>query len=152
MSSIHKRTAKHAVLPLAACAVAALGAISALPASAQALQAQRIVIDKDTGRARMPEGDELTAPTARAAARSSAATDPMPSMLANHPAVQRLNSAKSNVVGANGARGRRIELDQLSFTVVRRDASGRLASECVAGPEAARQALQGALKGDDHEH
>jgi hypothetical protein len=95
MSSIRNRAAKHATLPLAACAVAALSALAAPSASAQSLQAQRIVIDPYTGRARMPEHDELAAAAAqaqaaRAAARANAPADnSVKALLANHPAMAR---------------------------------------------------------------
>lgn len=157
MSSIHKRAAKHAALPLAACAVAALSAFATPSASAQSLQAQRIVIDPYTGRARMPEHDEVAAAqaqaqAARSAARSSAKADSsVKAMIANHPAMQKMTAVKPSAAFA-GAQGRQIGLERLSFSVVQRDANGRIAEQCVTGSEAADKALHGALVGDAHDH
>lgn len=157
MSSTSRRTAAHAVLPWAACAAAALGALAALPASAQALSAQRIVIDKDTGRARMPEHDELAAAAAqakavRATTRASApAENSVKALLANHPAVQKMNAAKPTATFA-GSQGRQIGLERLSFSVVRRDAHGQISNQCVTGADAVDKALHGALVGDAHDH
>jgi len=156
MSSTSRRIAAHAVLPWAACAAAALGVLAAPTASAQALSAQRIVIDKDTGRARMPEHEELAstapAPAARAAARSGATgNESMKTLIANHPAVQKIGMTKPSTAFA-GAQSRQIGLERLSFTVVHRDSDGTLSQQCVAGPMAADKALHGALKGDRHDH
>lgn len=154
MSSIANRGTHQVSLPLAACAVAALTALTTLPASAQALQGQRIVIDKDTGRARMPEHDELVraepalAARADARARSQApgADNNTKSVLANHPAVQKLGNAKPAATFA-GAQGRRVALDRLAFTVLRRDADGTVSSQCVAGESAADHALHASAHG-----
>ena len=157
MSFTHQRAAKHAALPLAAFAVAALSAVAATSASAQALQAQRIVIDPYTGRARMPEHDELAAAAAqaqaaRSAARSGAKSDSsVKALLANHPAVQKMNAVKPTATFA-GSQGRQIGLDRLSFSVVRRDANGQLANQCVVGSDAADKAMHGALVGEAHDH
>jgi hypothetical protein len=155
MSHSSHRAAKRAALPLAACAVAALSAFAALPASAQALQAQRVVIDPYTGRARMPEHDELAAasapaPAARAAARANADSS-VKSLIANHPAVQKMSVAKPTT-GFAGAQGRQIGLERLSFSVVHRDANGKLTNQCVTGADAADKALHGAVVGDQHDH
>ena len=146
MSSIHKRAAKHVALPLAACAVAALSAFATPPATAQALEARRIVIDKDTGRARMPEHDEAgaaaaQAQAARSGARSSAKADSsVKAMIANHPAMQKMTAVKPSSAFA-GAQGRQIGLERLSFSVVQRDANGHVSGavrdrfrSCRQGP------------------
>jgi|EndMetStandDraft_4_1072995.scaffolds.fasta_scaffold275953_1 hypothetical protein len=157
MSSTRNRAAKHAALPLAACAVAALSALAAPSASAQALQAQRIVIDPNTGRARMPEHDELAAAAAqaqaaRAAARANAPADnSVKALLANHPAIQKMTAVKPTATFA-GSQGRQIGLERLSFSVVRRDANGQVSNQCVTGADAADKALHGALVGDAHDH
>jgi hypothetical protein len=157
MSCTHNRAAKHAALPLAACAVAALSAFAAPSASAQALQAQRIVIDPYTGRARMPEHDELAAAAAqaqaaRAAARTNApAENSVKALLANHPAFQNMTAVKPTAAFA-GSQGRQIGLERLSFSVVRRDANGQISNQCVTGSDAADKALHGALVGDAHDH
>jgi len=157
MSHIRNRAAKHAALPLAACAVAALSALATPSASAQSLQAQRIVIDPHTGRARMPEHDELAAAAAqaqaaRAAARANAPADnSVKALLANHPAIQKMNPVKPTATFP-GAQGRQIGLERLSFSVVRRDANGQISNQCVTGADAADKALHGALAGDAHDH
>ena len=69
MASTHHPTAKHAVLPWAACAVAAISALAAPTVSAQA-QGQRIAVDPRTGQLRAPELDEMSQGAARAASRT----------------------------------------------------------------------------------
>lgn len=156
MASSHHRAAKHAALPLAACAVAALGAFATPSASAQALQAQRIVIDKDTGRARMPEHDELAAaaaaaPAARAAARTSAKADTSArAVLQSHPAAHLLQSQP--LAAQLGAHGRRVDASRLSFTVIQRGSDGKVSSQCIVSESAAVHALHGTAVGGHHDH
>jgi len=155
MSSTSRRTAAHAVLPWAACAAAALGALAALPASAQALSAQRIVIDKDTGRARMAEHEELAAARAQAqAARARSATaagNEVKGALQSHPAATLLTARPLNA--QLGAKGLRVDASRMAFTVVQRGADGKVSTQCVTGDSAADKALHGALvQGDQHDH
>lgn len=156
MASTTHRAAKHAALPLAACAVAALSALAAPSASAQALHAQRIVIDPTTGRARMPEFDELEAAKAKATAARAAARAAAPessvvkSALQAHPAAQLMTAHPLNA--QLGAKGSRVDASKLSFTVVRRNADGGVSTQCITGEDNASKVLQGALLGDAHDH
>lgn len=149
MSFTRNRAAKHAALPLAACAVAAISALAAPSASAQTLPAQRIVIDPYTGRARMPEHDELAAAAAqtqaaRAAARAGA---PESSTLKSHPL---LATTSKPVAAQFGARGFKTDPSRMAFTVMQRNADGTFSERCVTGVESAQKALQ-AAQGDRHD-
>src|SRR5262245_40098997 len=117
MSSTQKRTAKHAVLPLAACAVAALSALAALPASAQVQKQQRVAVDPETGQIRAPELDELPA---AAAARANAARAAAPS--AARAAAPTQEGAKPVAGVKFGAKGFRMDPNRMAFTVVSRNA------------------------------
>jgi hypothetical protein len=148
MSSTPHRTAKHAVLPLAACAVAALSAFAAPSASAQALQAQRVVIDPYTGRARMPEHDEIAA--AAAAARTAAAaarTNTARTTAQSHPL---LATTSKPVMAQFGAKGFKTDPSRMAYSVVRRNADGTFSERCVTGADSAEKALQ-AAQGDRHD-
>ena len=131
MASTHHPTAKHAVLPWAACAVAAISALAAPTVSAQA-QGQRIAVDPRTGQLRAPELDEMSRGAARAAAAS--------------PGAKRLHGVQF------GATGFRVDPSRMSYTVVRRGADGSISTQCVAGEAAASKALQSVAIGGGHEH
>jgi hypothetical protein len=143
MSSTPKRTAKHVVLPLAACAaVAALTAFAAPPAAAQE-RATRIVIDKDTKRARMAEHDEIATAKAAASARSTAGA-----------AFQHVPDALLHGQPVNarfGARGHRTDEKRMSFTVINRNADGTWSTSCVAGETAAQHAMHSKPVGGAHD-
>ena len=141
MASTLKRTAKHAVLPLAACTAAALGALTVPPAVAQA-QSQRIAVDPQTGQLRAPELDELSraAPSAMRAAPSGAR------VATPNEGAKRLNSVQF------GAKGFRTDPNRMSFTVVRRGADGSISTECVTGETAATHAMHRVASGGRHEH
>jgi hypothetical protein len=146
MASSRNRTAKHAVLPLAACAAVALSVLAAPSAWAQA-QAQRIAIDPETGRLRAPEADELPAARANAgAARAAAATS---AARAAAPAEERAKPAAGTRFGAKGFR---VDPNRMSFTVVRRNADGSLATQCVNGESAAQHAMHNVAVGEAHDH
>jgi len=138
-----------------ALAICAVAAAIALPASAQTLPAQRIVIDPDTHRPRMPEHDEVAAARAasqgaRAAARGAAGeANTVKSALRSNPAAQLMNGQPLNP--QLGARGARVDASRLSFTVVRRQADGSFSTQCVAGESNANKALHGALVGAAHD-
>lgn len=155
MSHIRNRAAQQVALPLAACAVAALSALAAPSASAQSLEAHRIVIDPYTGRARMPEHDELAAAKAKAQAARAAAraaspeVNPMQSALRSHPAAQLMTAQPLNA--QLGAKGSRVDASRLSFSVARRNADGTLSTQCVTGDDTASKALRGALVGEQHD-
>jgi hypothetical protein len=141
MSHSTHRATRWAVVPLAACAVAAMSVVTASPAAAQA-QAQRIVIDPATGRARMPEHDELAAPASAARAAPggtlrSQMTDP-------------LGSTARPLAAQLGARGFRTDPSRMSFTVIQRNPDGSISQRCVTGEEAAVKALHGAPQGGQH--
>jgi hypothetical protein len=156
MSHPSQRAAKHAALPLAACAVAALSAFAAPPTSAQALQAQRIVIDPYTGRARMPEHDEIAAAqaqtqAARAASRAAAPSgNAVKSTLQAHPAAQLMTAKPLNA--QLGAKGYRLDSSRLAFSVVRRNADGTVSTQCVTGGDAVGKVLSGTQVGEQHDH
>ena len=143
MSAIYHRAAKHAVLPLAACALAALSALATLPASAQA-QAQRIAIDPETGQLRAPEADELAPARANPAARAAT-----PNSAARAAAAD--ERAKPASGTRFGAKGFRVDPSRMSFTVVRRDADGSLATQCVNGESAAQHAMHNIAAGGGHD-
>jgi hypothetical protein len=129
--------------------------VTALPASAQALSAQRIVIDKDTGRARMAEHDEIAAARAQAlAARARSATgssNEVKGALQSHPAAALLTARPLNA--QLGAKGLRVDASRMAFTVVQRGADGKVTTQCVTGDSAADKALHGAVvQGDAHDH
>lgn len=138
MPSTPNRTAKHAVLPLAACAAAvALTAFAAPPAAAHE-RATRIVIDKDTKRARMAEHDEIAAAKAAAAARTAAPG------AAGSVTFQSVPDALLHGQPINarfGARGHRTSEKQMSFTVINKNADGTWSTQCVTGETAAQHAL-----------
>ena len=144
MSSTPKRTAKHAVLPLAACvAAAAFTAFAASPAAAQE-RATRIVIDKDTLRARMAEHDEIAAAKAAASARGaapSATFQTVPDALLHG---QPINARF-------GARGHRTDEKRMSFTVINRNADGTWSQQCLTGETAAQHALHNKPQGGAHD-
>jgi hypothetical protein len=147
MSSTLKRTAKHAVLPLAACvAAAALSVLAAPSASAQA-QAQRIAIDPETGRARAPELDEMPAGAraAAGAARAAAVTGTARAALGAEERAKPVGGARF------GAKAFRVDPSRMSFTVVRRNADGSLTTRCVANESAAEHALHAAVVGGAHD-
>ena len=146
MASFRNRTAKHAVLPLAACAAAALSVLAAPSAWAQA-QAQRIAIDPETGRLRAPEADEM--PAARANESAARAAVAPSAARAAAPADER---AKPAVGTRFGAKGFRVDPSRMSFTVVRRNADGTLATQCVSGESAAQHAMHNVAVGGDHDH
>jgi hypothetical protein len=147
MSSIHKRAAKHVALPLAACAVAALSAFATPSASAQALEAQRIVIDPYTGRARMPEHDEIAAAARAAAARTTAARTAAQSATQSHPL---LATTSKPVMAQFGAKGFKTDPSRMAYSVVRRNADGTFSEQCVTGADSAEKALL-SVQGDRHD-
>ncbi len=140
MASTHHPTAKHAVLPWAACAVAAISALAAPTVSAQA-QGQRIAVDPRTGQVRAPELDEMSQGAARAATAPGAARS-----AAASSGAKRLNGVQF------GATGFRVDPSRMSYTVVRRGADGSISTQCVTGESAAARALQSVAIGGGHEH
>jgi hypothetical protein len=140
MSYVAKRTTRQAVLSWAACAVAALSAVVAPPASAQLQKQQRVAIDPETGQIRAPELDELPSANARAAA---------PGARAAAPAQERARP----VAGVKfGAKGFRMDANRMPFTVVNRNPDGSISTQCVTGEAAVAKALQGAQVGGAHDH
>jgi hypothetical protein len=141
MSSTHKRAAKHAVLPLVACAAAAaLTALAAPPVAAQE-RATRIVIDKDTKRARMAEHDEIAAAKASPSARTGTTFQSVPDALLHG---QPINAQL-------GARGHRTDEKRMSFTVIQRNTDGTWSTQCVNGETAAQHALHSKPQGGAHD-
>jgi hypothetical protein len=140
MSSTPKRTAKHAVLPLAACAAAAaLTALAAPPAAAQE-RATQIVIDKDTKRARMAEHDEIAAAKAAASARA-AASGKAGGGAATFQTVPDAMLHGQPINARFGARGHRTDEKRMSFTVINRNPDGTWSTQCLAGETAAQHAM-----------
>ena len=143
MSSMHKRAAKHAALPLAACAVAALCVLAALPATAQAQQAQRVAKDPETGQIRAPELDEMAAERAAPAARAAASS----------AARAAASTSAKPITGVRiGAKGFRVDSSRMVSSVVSRNADGTLSTQCVTGEAALVKALHGAVVGGAHDH
>ena len=87
--------------------------------------------DSETGQLRMPTVEEQQAIAAE------------PEEAAGPVAVQRL---------ANGALAARPGAVAMSYSVARRDASGKIDTACVAGPTAAAKALTGKLSHKGHDH
>jgi hypothetical protein len=146
MSAIYNRAAKHAALPLAACAVAALSALATPSASAQG-QAQRIAIDPESGRARAPELEEMTATRAAAAAARAAA------MTSGARSAASTEERAKPVAGARfSSKAFRVDPNRMSFTVVRRNDDGTIAQQCITGETAAQHAGHGAVVGGAHDH
>lgn len=108
------------------------------------LAARRIVIDSVTGRPRMPDHEDFAAAkqeataqrAAAATARSAPAAQPQ---FSAHPVLSRMQG--QSVTTRAGTIGRRVGAEKLSFSVVQRDADGRLQTRCVTGEDAASHAL-----------
>lgn len=111
--------------------------------AAAPLSARRIVIDAVTGRPRLPDHEDFAAAKQEAAAqrgapasaRSAGAQPPFSS----HPVLARMQGQA--VPARAGTIGRRVGAEKLSFSVVQRDADGRLQTRCVTGEDAAAHAL-----------
>jgi hypothetical protein len=102
-------------------------------ATPSALPAQRAVIDRDTGRLRLPENDEIATPAAGATARSATAAK-----LQSHPVGQRMQGQP--IATQQGAVGQRLDPSRMSFSVGRKSADGRVQPQCVSGEDAAMHA------------
>lgn len=132
------------VLPLAGLAPAYADEPAATPeatAAAPAVPAMRVVRDPVTGKLRAPEHDEVQAAPGAAQRGLRAAPSPM----------QRLLAAPRDVRLSDGTRARTIDASRLSFSVVSRDADGRIEARCVQGESAADHALHApaAVKPED---
>jgi len=155
MSRLQRSSFRFAVTPLAAVATVIIGVGVPPQAAAQALNAHRIVIDKDSGRPRMPEHDELAAASATASAARAAARAPGGS---THPAQEALQShamaplmQPRPLQASLGARGHRAGTNRLAFTLVERQPDGSFASQCVTGESALAKALAGQTMGGRHD-
>lgn len=156
MPGLQRSSIRFTVTPLAAAATVIIGLGIPLQTAAQALNAHRIVIDKDSGRPRMPEHDELAAAAATASAARSASRLPGGS---THPAQEALQShamaplmQSRPLQAALGARGHRAGTNRLAFTVVQRQPDGSFVSQCVIGESALGTALAGQTAGGRHDH
>jgi hypothetical protein len=113
-----------------------------------ALPAQRAVIDRDTGRLRLPENDEITAPAPGATARSATAAK-----LQSHPVGQRMQGQP--ITTQQGAVGQRLDANRMSFSVARKSADGSVHPQCVSGEDAATHARHAdpvaGAEGDRHD-
>lgn len=103
------------------------------------LPAQQIVIDKDTGRPRMPEHDEFLPEAPSAAARAARSEGAAAGLRSPHPVLQRMQAQP--VATRTGAVAQRVDPSVLSYTVVRRRSDGTLGEICVTGEDAARAAV-----------
>lgn len=134
-----------AALVLGGTAGSAIAQDAASATSATTLSARRIVIDSVTGRPRVPDHEDFAAMKqerdAAAAQRSAAATArgaaAEPAFSA-HPVLQRMQGQA--VATKFGATGRRVGAEKLSFSVVQRNAEGRIETQCVVGEDAAAHA------------
>jgi hypothetical protein len=91
--------------------------------------------DSETGQLRRPTADDLAAELAAAAATPAPAA----------PSVRITTSA-------NGRRSAQLDESFLSFMVVKRDANGKLAEQCVNGEQQALKALNGNVDTEEHDH
>jgi hypothetical protein len=92
---------------------------------------QRVIRDAQSGRARAPDHQEHADQVA--AERSTAARTPQSAVSQLMVAAPAVTTAKARAVKLGASR--------LSFTVVQRDADGRLVEQCVEGIEPATAAL-----------
>ncbi|QOY96041.1 hypothetical protein IM543_09525 [Massilia sp. UMI-21] len=131
-----------AVLAFPAAAQQAQPAQPAQPAHGQ--QGMVVVRDADTGELRAPTPLEARALHPRTNASAAAAGAPAPKML----------------TGPGGRRSVRLGESQMTYSVVTRDADGKLAEQCVHGAHAAEGAVAGAAgsapaaatKPEEHHH
>jgi hypothetical protein len=143
MASYRNATVKRTVLPLAACAAAALSLLAASSAWAQA-PTKRVAVDPETGQLRAPEADEMPAARANAAARAATPNGGARAAAADE-------RAKPATGTRFGAKGFRVDPSRMSFTVVRRNADGTLATQCVSGESAAQHAMHHVATGGGHD-
>ena len=123
--------------------------------NAGAMPAHRVVIDPATSRVRMVEPSEMPpGPSAASAALPNApgqaASKAAVSGIETHPAMKRMRSTASEA--RMGAGARRFDTSSLQFSVIRRDADGKLSTECVHGDEAAHNAVHSEGSGARHDH
>jgi hypothetical protein len=127
----------------------------------EAMPAHRVVIDPMTGRVRMAEPSEMPAAAPSGAAPNAAnqasgqtsaqgAGKAPVSGIESHPAMKRMQSATP--AAQMGAGVRRFDASSLQFSVVKRDAEGKLSTECVHGDEAAHNAVHSKAAGARHDH
>jgi hypothetical protein len=123
----------------------------------EAMPAHRVVIDPMTGRVRMAEPSEMpaaapsgAAPNAATQASGQTTGKAAVSGIESHPAMKRMQSATSQA--QMGAGVRRFDASSLQFRVVKRDADGKLSTECVHGDEAAHNAVNSKAAGARHDH
>jgi hypothetical protein len=127
----------------------------------EALPAHRVVIDPMTGRVRMAEPNEMPAAAPSGAAPNASgqtsgqtsaqgAGKAAVSGIESHPAMKRMQSTASQA--QMGAGVRRFDASSLQFSVVKRDADGKLSTECVHGDEAAHNAVHSKATGARHDH
>lgn len=119
-------------LPLAALALPAV-AQEAKPESSTATsptsqQGMVVVRDAETGQLRAPTSLEARALHPRTNASAARAAAPAPRM----------------IIGPGGRRSVQLGERQMVYSVVTRDAEGKLAEQCVHGDHAAERAVQGA--------
>jgi hypothetical protein len=130
---------------------AAAGAEAAQPAGPGGVDAKRVFKDPVTGQLRAPQAGEAE-DAAQKAARTAPAAAKRASAMQTHPMVQRLTNA-SAPSARFGAAAQRLDMSDMSFTVVRRSADGSVSSQCVTGPAAAKAAIDGRVaKGNHHDH
>ncbi len=129
-------------LPLAALALPAAArqapVLAPVPAPAPAAEQGMVVVrDAETGKLRAPTPLEARALQPRMSAAAAAATPP------------------KVVVGPGGRRSVRLGERHMVYSVVTRDSDGKLAEQCVHGPQAADSALAKpapATKPEEHRH
>ena len=127
--------------------------------TAEAMPAHRVVVDPITGRVRMAEPSEMpaaatsagsAAPSASSQASGQTARKAAVSGIESHPAMKRMQSATTQP--QMGAGVRRFDASSLQFSVVKRDADGKLSTECVHGDDAAHNSVHGKTAGERHDH
>lgn len=111
------------LLPLAALAFPACAAQQAEPRQ----QGMVVVRDAETGELRAPTPTEARALHPRTGASAAAAAAPAPKM----------------VIGPGGRRSVQLGERHMVYSVVTRDADGKLVEQCVDGAHAAERAVEG---------
>ncbi len=124
----------------------------------EAMPAHRVAIDPITRQIRLAEpADMLGKAAAQAAPQAAAPSAPGQAGTASassgveaHPAMKRMQSTTSTA--QMGAGVRRFDASSLQFSVVKRDADGKLSTQCVHGDHAAHDAVHSKAVGVHHDN
>lgn len=143
---------KKTILFSTAAAIAAL----ALSGSAFAADQQGMSVVKDaaTGQLRAPTADEAAQlQTIRAQQRAAASAAANRSGLARGASAAATVAPGTTIQHANGAVEMTVDSEQLSYSVMTKDADGKLVLQCVTGATAAEKAMSTpATQSKEHQH